>query len=108
MGELSNRLQEIQRNNRAVRFLTYISMQTYPTSDGIVAIEFNCKDLTIRNDGDYELLIGGSVLLQPGESVAFGADEGEYQTGNIQWSWGNLIGPGTKQYFTVIRKNYAE
>ncbi len=109
MALFRNQLKLIQQENPAVRFLTTVSIQQYPASGGNnTPIDFNCKDLTIRNDADFELIISGSITLQPGESFSIGADEGEYIIGSLPWRWGAQIGAGTDKFFSVIRKLYAE
>lgn len=98
---------EILSNNPGVTFLTSVTHQVYPVNDNNDVIEFECKELTVINTGDYELIVAGSVKLQPGESYTIGGDAGEYITGRMIYRFGSLIGPGTNKMFTVARKHYV-
>lgn len=105
----NTRFNIIKSKNPKVEFLTSTTHQLYSLQLGLRTIDFNCKDLTVYNSGDYEVILEGEIRLQPGQSISYGADAGEYQTGQISFRFGSLIGPDAdKQYFTVIRKEYAE
>ena len=98
---------EILQNNPGVTFVTAISHQVYPVNDNNDVIEFECKELTVINTGDYVLIVAGSVILQPGEAYSIGGDTGEYITGRMIYRFGALVGPGNNQMFTVARKHYV-
>lgn len=101
------RLERIQLEHPKVTFLTSVTHQSYGADD-TREIEFNCKDMTVTNNGDYEVLIAGTLILQPGDSEEFKGNIGEYKTGSVSYRFGNLIGPGTTKQVLAIRTHYAE
>ena len=103
------RFEQIQSENKKVKFLTTLTHEIYAGQQGQRVISFNCKDLTVFNSGDFEVILEGEIILQPGQSLSYGADEGEYIVANLTYRFGNQIGPDAgRQFFTVIRKQYAE
>lgn len=104
-----NKLFEIQQKHPFIKYITVETSQVYPLDNGNASIVFNCKNLTIKNgvDCDYQLVINGVDILNPGDSITYEGDEGEYKTGTINWNWGTQVGVGTKQWFIVNRTEYA-
>lgn len=101
------RLDIIKAENPKVTFLTSVTHQSYGADDN-PEIEFNCKDMTVVNTGDYEVIIAGIVTLQPGDSIEYKGSLGEFKTGSITFRFGALIGPGSTKQVTAIRTHYAE